>query len=86
LGIKRKTGIHIAFVCHECPKAFHISKTSSREQKMGNKLFFKNKKVSKSPQLSAEDVKVHFEQRFRLCKETSALVNLLFISMNGKSC
>jgi hypothetical protein len=53
---------------------------------MGNKLFFSNKKVSKGPQLSAEDVKVHFEQRFCLCKETSALVNLLFISMNGKSC
>jgi hypothetical protein len=86
LGIKRKTGIHIAFVCHECPKALHISKTSSREQKIGNKLFLSNKKVSKGPQLSAEDVKVHFEQRFCLCKETSAVVNLLVISMNGKNC
>jgi hypothetical protein len=69
LGIKRKTGIHIAFVCHECPNAFHISKTSSREQKIGNKLFFSNKKVYKGPQLSAEDVEVHFEQRFCFAKK-----------------
>ncbi len=40
---------------------------------MGNKLFFSSKKVSKGLQLSTENVKVHFEQRFGLCKETSAL-------------
>jgi hypothetical protein len=49
-------------------------------------MIFSNKKVSKGPQLSTENVKVHFEQRFGLCKETSALVNLLVISVDGKSC
>jgi hypothetical protein len=48
-------------------------------------IFFSNKKVSKGPQLSTEIVKVNFEQRFGRCKETSALVNLLVISMNGKA-
>jgi hypothetical protein len=89
VGHQKKDRNPYCIFCLECPKALYISKTSSWEQKIGNKLFFSNKKVSKGPQLSSEDVqmfKVHFEQRFGLWKETSALVNIWVISMNGKSC
>ncbi len=40
-------------------------------KKMGTQRFFSQKKASKGHQVSTEDVKVHFGQRFGLHKENS---------------
>jgi hypothetical protein len=48
LGIKRNTGIHFAFVCHECFKALDISKTSSREQIWVTNDFFLTKRFQEA--------------------------------------
>jgi hypothetical protein len=54
---------------HECSKIIPNTKKFSRELKMGVQLFIPYKKVSKCPQVSTKDVKVHFGQWFGLCKE-----------------
>jgi hypothetical protein len=45
--------------------------------------FFDIKKASKGPQVSTEDLQVHFEQRCGLCKENSCTHEYLGYHMNG---
>jgi hypothetical protein len=66
LGIKRKAGIHIAFVGHECPKAFHISKTSSREC---NKLFFETRRFLKALSYQLKMLKSTLKRDFAFAKK-----------------
>jgi hypothetical protein len=53
---------------------------------MGKNDFFSNKKVSIGLSYHLKMLKSTLNRGLTICKETSALVNLWVISMDGKSC
>ncbi len=62
---------------HECPNTFHINEILSREENLGADWFFSNKKASKGPQVSTEDViKSTLKGGFSFAKKFPAIVNI----------
>jgi hypothetical protein len=67
-GMKRKTEIQIAFVCHEYPKILHIKTTLSKEENVSAHWFFQPKKLLKAFRYKLKMLKVNFEHSFGFAK------------------
>ncbi len=71
---------------HECPNTLHITEILSSEENLGADWFFSNKKASKGPQASTEDViKFTLKGGLAFAKKFPAVVNIWVTKMNGKT-
>jgi hypothetical protein len=73
---KKDRNPHCIFLVMNVPNITHHKKILQGGN-IGKYCFFLNKKASKGPPVSTQDVKVHFRQRFDLCKEISCFCESL---------